>query len=168
MDTTRTVAFRDDAAVRSMWRIDHPMEQAFRLLHAIFVIAPIIAGVDKFFNGLIDWSQYLAPTIPSMLGVSPQTFMYGAGAVEIAAGIAVGLMPRFAAYVVAAWLAGIIVNLFMRGYYFDVALRDFGLLVGALALGRMAEARHRAMHGMERETETVVTETTPLETRRVA
>ncbi len=163
--TTRTVAYHDDAAVRSMWKMDHPMEQAFRVLHAGFVVAPIVAGVDKFFNVMVDWSQYLAPQLPNMLGIAPRTFMYGVGVIEIAAGILVGLAPRYGSYVVAAWLWGIIVNLFMRGYYFDVALRDFGLSLGAIALGRLAEARFRAMRGMERETETVV-ETVPMEERR--
>jgi uncharacterized membrane protein YphA (DoxX/SURF4 family) len=145
-----------------MWKMDHPMEQAFRVLHTGFTVAPIVAGLDKFFNVLVDWSQYLAPAFPNMLGITPRTFMYGVGIVEIAAGIAVALAPRFGSYVVAAWLWGIIVNLFMRGYYFDVALRDFGLSLGAIALGRLAEARFRAMRGMERVTETVV-ETVPME-----
>ena len=138
------------------------MQQAYRVLHGAFVVAPIVAGVDKFFDVLTDWTQYLAPVIPNTLGIAPQTFMRGVGVVEIAAGILVALAPRFGSYVVAAWLWGIIVNLFMRGYYFDVALRDFGLSLGALALGRLAEARFRAMRGMERDTETVV-ETVPME-----
>jgi len=165
--TTRTVAYHDDAAVRSMWKMDHPMEQAFRVLHAGFVVAPIVAGVDKFFDVLVDWTQYLAPVIPNTLGIAPQTFMRGVGVVEIAAGILVGLAPRYGSYVVAAWLWGIIANLFMRGYYFDVALRDFGLSLGAIALGRLAQARYRAMRGMERSTETVV-ETVPAEDVRRA
>ena len=123
--------------------IRQPAEQAYRLLHAGFTVAPIIAGLDKFANLLVDWTQYLAPIFPNLLGVSKTTFMYGVGVVEIAAGILVALKPRYAAYVVTAWLLGIILNLLILGRYLDVALRDFGLALASLALARLAEARAR-------------------------
>jgi hypothetical protein len=120
-----------------------PAAQAFRLLQVGFVVAPILFGVDKFLNLLTDWTQYLAPVFPRLLGVDAQTFMYGVGAVEIAAGVLVALAPRYAAYVVAGWLLGIIVNLLLLGQFLDVALRDLGLALAALALARLAEARAR-------------------------
>ena len=120
-----------------------PAAQAYRLLQVGFTVAPVIFGVDKFLGLLTDWTQYLAPVFPRLLGLSAQTFMYGVGVVEIAAGVLVALKPRYAAYVVAAWLLGIIVNLLLLGQYLDVALRDLGLLLGALALARLAEAHHR-------------------------
>src|SRR5690349_7524182 len=114
--------------------MNNPIGQAFRILHVGFTLAPILFGVDKFFNFMVDWTKYLAPWITNMFGVSAQTFMYGVGVIEVAAGILVAFIPRYAAYVVAAWLFGIIVNL-VTGYgYYDVALRDFGLMLGALAL----------------------------------
>ncbi|HKU34243.1 MAG TPA: hypothetical protein VJP90_01705 [Paenarthrobacter sp.] len=93
---------------------------------------------NKFFNLLTDWTIYLAPAATAVVPVSAQTFMYGVGVVEILAGTAVALRPRIGSLIVAAWLLGIIVNLLVLGSYFDVALRDFGLLVGALALDRLA------------------------------
>jgi hypothetical protein len=120
-----------------------PAAQAFRLLQVAFVVAPVLFGLDKFLNLLTDWTQYLAPVIPRLLGVGAQTFMYGVGAVEIAAGVLVALVPRHAAYVVAAWLLGIILNLLLLGQFLDVALRDLGLALAALALARLAEARAR-------------------------
>ena len=117
-----------------------PAAQAYRLLHTGFTVAPIAFGLDKFTNLLTDWTQYVAPIFPSLLGLSKQTFMYGVGVIEIVAGILVALKPRFAAYVVAGWLAGIILNLLILGQHLDVALRDFGLFLGALALARLAQA----------------------------
>jgi hypothetical protein len=122
--------------------LSQPAGQALRLLHTGFTVAPILFGLDKFFNLTTDWTQYLAPFVPALLGVSAQTFMYAVGVIEIVAGLLVALMPRYAAYVVAAWLAGIILNLLMLGQHLDVALRDFGLLLGALALARLAAAAH--------------------------
>jgi uncharacterized membrane protein HdeD (DUF308 family) len=114
-----------------------PAHQAYQLLYAAFVVAPIVAGADKFFHFLVNWNIYLAPQIAAI--VPTQTFMMLVGAIEIAAGLLVAVRPRIGAYVVAAWFAGIIVNLFMLGSYYDVALRDFGLMLGALALGRLSE-----------------------------
>ena len=113
-------------------------QQAFRILHFGFTVAPIIAGLDKFASILTDWTQYLAPVFPQMLGVSPETFMLGVGVIEVIAGLLVAVKPRIGGYVVAAWLFGIIVNLLIRGEYFDIALRDLGLMLGALALARLA------------------------------
>ena len=123
--------------------LTRPEGQAFRILHTGFTVAPILFGLDKFAGVLTDWTQYLAPVFPGLLGVSKQSFMYGVGVVEVAAGVLVALKPRYAAYVVAAWLAGIILNLLLLGRYLDVALRDFGLFLGALALARLAEAHAR-------------------------
>lgn len=126
--------------------IRHPAFQAFLLLWAGFTAAPILFGLDKFFNWMTFWPNYLWVGFPHLLGVSPQHFMYGVGVIEMVAGLLVFLMPRFAPYVVAGWLAGIITNLVIisaaRGghtnVFWDIALRDFGLLIAALALARLA------------------------------
>lgn len=115
-----------------------PTFQAFFLLRTVFTIAPIAFGLDKFANILTDWSGYLAPWINDIVPGNADQAMYAVGVIEIVAGILVAAAPRFGAYVVALWLAGIIVNLLTLHDYYDVALRDFGLLVGALALGRLA------------------------------
>lgn len=121
----------------------HAERQAYRILHFGFVAAPVIAGLDKFAELLCDWDKYLAPPIARVLGGASHSFMLVVGVVEILAGLLVALRPRIGAYVVAAWLAGIILNLVIGLHYFDVALRDFGLLLGALALGRLAEVYDR-------------------------
>lgn len=120
-----------------------PRRQAFMLLRTVFTVAPILFGLDKFANILVDWTVYLAPLATQIIPVTPQQFMYGVGAVEVIAGVLVAWKPRIGSLVVALWLAGIIVNLLLVPGYFDVALRDFGLLVGALALNRLAVADHR-------------------------
>ena len=117
-----------------------PAQQAFLLLRTVFTIAPILFGLDKFTNILTDWTMYLAPVATSVVPVSAQIFMYGVGVVEIIAGIAVALWPRFGSLLVAAWLLGITINLLILGSFYDVALRDFGLMVGALALNRLSPA----------------------------
>jgi hypothetical protein len=114
--------------------------QAFRILRFGFTVAPIVAGLDKFLNVLTDWDKYLAPVVSNMLGIQPHTFMMIVGAIEIVAGVLVAVRPRFGGYLVAAWLFGIIVNLLVLGSYLDVALRDLGLLLGALALAQLAKA----------------------------
>ena len=121
------------------------VHQAFLLLRTVFTVAPILFGLDKFFNVLTDWPNYLAPWIDGILPGSAATAMYIVGVIEIVAGILVAIAPRIGAYVVALWLAGIIVNLLTLPGFYDVALRDFGLLIGALALGRLADAQ-RAPH----------------------
>ncbi|GAA4888050.1 DoxX family membrane protein [Tessaracoccus lubricantis] len=128
-----------DTAVRSEVRIGS--QQAFLLLRTIFTVAPILFGLDKFLNLLTDWTMYLAPLATDIVPVSPQVFMYVVGVVEIIAGILVAINPKIGSLVVAAWLLGIIVNLLILGGYYDVALRDFGLLVGALALNRLSTRR---------------------------
>jgi uncharacterized membrane protein YphA (DoxX/SURF4 family) len=133
--TAPTVGARAD-----LTDLGDPAAQAYRLLHTGFTVAPIAFGLDKFTNLLTDWTQYVAPLFPNLLGLSKQTFMYGVGVIEIVAGILVALKPRYAAYVVAGWLAGIILNLLILGQHLDVALRDFGLFLGALALARLAQA----------------------------
>ena len=112
--------------------------QAFLLLRTVFTVAPILFGLDKFVGLLTDWEQYLAPQIGALIPGTAHQAMLAVGVVEILAGILVAVAPRIGGYVVAAWLAGIIVNLLLIGDFYDVALRDFGLLVGALALARLA------------------------------
>ena len=122
-------------------RLRDPSYQAFLLLRTVFTVAPILFGLDKFANLMTDWPMYLAPWIDGILPGDASTAMYIVGVIEIAAGILVAVAPRIGAYVVAVWLAGIIVNLLTVPGFYDVALRDFGLLVGALALGRLADAQ---------------------------
>ena len=118
-----------------------PTFRAFFLLRTVFTIAPIAFGLDKFANILTDWSIYLAPWINDIVPGTADEAMYVVGIVEIAAGLLVAVAPRLGAYVVAVWLLGIIVDLLTLHDFYDVALRDFGLLVGALALAQLAEAR---------------------------
>lgn len=116
-----------------------PGYQAFVILRTGFTVAPILFGLDKFANLLVDWPTYLAPWIDDIVPGSAQAAMYAVGAIEIVAGIAVALAPRFGGWLVAGWLAGIIVNLLTIPGHYDVALRDFGLLLGAVALARLAQ-----------------------------
>jgi uncharacterized membrane protein YphA (DoxX/SURF4 family) len=122
-----------------------PTHQAFLLLRTVFTVAPIVFGLDKFANLLTDWPQYLAPWIDRIVPGTAQQAMYLVGVVEVAAGVLVAVAPRIGAWVVAAWLAGIIVNLLTIPGFYDIALRDFGLLVAAVALGRLATA-HAPAH----------------------
>jgi uncharacterized membrane protein YphA (DoxX/SURF4 family) len=115
-----------------------PDRQAFLLLRTVFTVAPVIFGLDKFTNLLTDWTMYLAPVATSVVPLPAQTIMYIVGVVEVIAGLAVAFRPRFGSLLVAVWLLGIIINLIVLGSFFDVALRDFGLLVGALALNRLS------------------------------
>ena len=117
-----------------------PAYQAYLLLRIGFVVAPILFGLDKFFNVLVDWDRYLAPFVNDLVPGNAHQAMLAVGVIEIVAGLAVALRPRFGGYLVAAWLAGIIVNLLAIPDYYDVALRDFGLLLGALTLARLAWA----------------------------
>jgi uncharacterized membrane protein YphA (DoxX/SURF4 family) len=128
------------------YRLGNPAYQAYLLLRVAFTAAPVLFGLDKFFNWMVDWPDYLAPWLNGLAPGSGQDFMYLVGVVEIAAGITVALAPRLGAYVVAAWLAGIIVNLLTADAptYYDIALRDFGLLLAALTLGRLAQSFHAA------------------------
>ena len=117
---------------------DRGAREAFLLLRTVFTVAPILFGLDKFANVLVDWETYLAPWINDVVPGSAHTAMLIVGVVEIAAGVLVAITPRWGGYVVALWLAGIIVNLLTLGDYYDIALRDFGLFVAALALARLA------------------------------
>ena len=115
-----------------------PADQAFMLLRTVFTVAPILFGLDKFANVLVEWPTYLAPWIDTVVPGSAQGAMYAVGVIEILAGIIVAIRPRLGAPVVALWLVGIIVNLLTIPGFYDVALRDFGLFVAALALWRLA------------------------------
>jgi hypothetical protein len=126
------------SAIKSASAASRPAHQAFWILYAGFVALPILAGLDKFFHLLVNWDQYLAPTATQVLPVSGHTFMLAVGVIEIAAGLLVLARPHIGAYVVALWLWGIIVNLLLIPGFFDIALRDFGLSLGALALARLS------------------------------
>jgi uncharacterized membrane protein len=134
--------------VRERLLAGNPSRQAFLLLRTVFTVAPILFGLDKFANLLTDWPRYLAPVIDDIVPGTAQQAMYAVGIVEILAGVAVALIPRYGGLLVAAWLAGIITNLLLLGDYYDVALRDFGLFVGALALSRLAVAHDSRQRGL--------------------
>ncbi|MDQ1059415.1 putative membrane protein YphA (DoxX/SURF4 family) [Arthrobacter globiformis] len=134
----KTTALNESASPHTL--AADPARQAFLLLRTVFTVAPILFGLDKFTNLLTEWTGYLAPLVPATLHLPAQTVMYAVGVIEIIAGILVALRPRIGSLVVAAWLLGIIVNLIVLGAFYDVALRDFGLVVGALALNRLATA----------------------------
>ena len=114
--------------------------QAYAVLRTAFVVAPVVFGLDKFTNVLVQWDQYLAPALSQPLPFSPQQTMYAVGVIEVVAGLVVALHPRLGALVVAVWLGGIILNLLLLPGFYDVALRDFGLMLGALTLFRLALA----------------------------
>lgn len=118
----------------------NPTYQAYQVLHWGFVAAPVIAGADKFLHLLTDWDKYLAPAFERLSPLGTHGTMLVVGVIEIVAGLVVALRPRIGAYVVAVWLLGIILDLLVLGSYFDVALRDFGLLLAAVALGRLSMA----------------------------
>jgi len=120
--------------------LDNPAYQAFLTLRAGFVAAPILFGLDKFTNLLADWTTYLAPAVDRLLPGSASGAMLAVGVVEVAAGLVVAVRPKVGGYLVAAWLAGIIANLLLLGSHYDIALRDLGLLLAALALARLATA----------------------------
>ena len=125
-------------------RLTNPAFQAFALLRIGFTVAPILFGLDKFFNWLVDWPIYLAPEINDVIPGNAHQAMLVIGVVEIVAGLVVAVRPKFGGYLVAAWLGGIIVNLMLLGDFYDVALRDFGLLLGAVTLSRLATAFEHA------------------------
>jgi hypothetical protein len=117
-----------------------PAYQSFLLLRIGFVVAPVLFGLDKFFDVMADWSTYLAPSIDRLVPGSVGDAMLAVGVIEIVAGLVVALRPRFGGYLVAAWLAAIIVNLLLLGGHLDIALRDLGLMLAALSLARLATA----------------------------
>lgn len=126
-------------------QLKNPAYQAFLLLRIGFTVAPILFGLDKFFDVLVNWQRYLAPEFNDLVPGTAHEAMLAVGAIEIVAGLVVALKPRFGGYLVAAWLGGIIVNLLVMGDYYDIALRDFGLLLGALTLARLATAYQPAI-----------------------
>ena len=128
---------RSSVGVLDAWR-ENPPYQAFWLLRIGFTVAPIAFGVDKFANVMTHWTKYLASWVTDLLPGNAHQIMHAVGVVEIAAGLLVAIKPRYGAYVVAAWLAGIVVNLLTFSGWYDVALRDFGLMLGALTLARLA------------------------------
>jgi len=117
---------------------EDPVYQAFSLLRMAFTVAPIVFGLDKFFHVLVDWDIYMAPHLSDIIPGTTHQAMFAVGIVEIVAGLAVALKPRYGAFLVAAWLVGIIVNLLLIPDFYDIALRDFGLLLAALTLARLA------------------------------
>lgn len=123
-----------------------PAYAAFLTLRIGFTVLPILMGVDKFTNKLVNWESYLAPWIVDVSPIGAHQVMLIVGVIEILAGIAVAIKPRYAAYVVAAWLAGIIINLLTYPGFYDVALRDFGLMLAALTLGGLASVYDPAWH----------------------
>jgi hypothetical protein len=127
------------AVAAAEWKTN-PVAQAFWLLRLGFTVAPIAFGLDKFAHVLVNWDRYLAPEFADVLPWTTHQLMYAVGVIEIVAGLAVAVRPRFGGYLVAAWLGGIIVNLLMQADFYDIALRDFGLLLGALTLARLASA----------------------------
>lgn len=131
-DTMRSVPFVANAVPA------HPVRQAYQLLHFAFAAAPIIAGLDKFFHVLVNWDQYLAPWIAKLSPIGGHNLMLIVGVIEIIAGLVVAFRPRVGAWIVFAWLWAIIINLLTYSGYYDIALRDFGLSLGALALARLS------------------------------
>jgi hypothetical protein len=129
-----------------------PARQAYHILHWAFVAAPTIAGIDKFTHLLTNWDQYLAPVVTRVVPLPAHTIMLIVGVIEIVAGLIVALRPRVGAWIVAAWLAGIIVNLLVYSGFYDIALRDFGLLLAAIALGRLSTVYDRGVFGRTRVT----------------
>jgi hypothetical protein len=138
--TERLTEVRRADVVARPATLQDPAYQAFWLLRIGFIVAPILFGLDKFFDVLVDWERYLAPEINDLIPGNAHQAMLAVGVIEIVAGITVAIRPRIGGYLVAAWLAGIIVNLLLIGDYYDIALRDFGLLLAALTLARLATA----------------------------
>jgi uncharacterized membrane protein YphA (DoxX/SURF4 family) len=140
MTSTRSSSPASTAEVGLLARIRDadPGEQAFMILRTAFTVAPILFGLDKFFHLMVNWDRYLAPVLSDPLPLTPHQLMYAVGAIEIIAGIVVAIHPRLGAPIVAAWLLGIIINLLLIPGFYDVALRDFGLFLAAVALARLA------------------------------
>jgi len=128
----------NNVAAASLEDTSSPAYQAYQILHIGFTVAPILAGLDKFLHLLTNWDQYLAPVVNNTLGGRGHQFMLVVGVIEMVAGVGVLLKPKIFGYVVGLWLLGIIVNLLLIPGFFDVALRDLGLSLGAFALARLA------------------------------
>jgi len=116
-----------------------PAYQAFRILQVTFIVAPIVAGLDKFVYMLTNWSNYLAPFVLQLIRHHDRDFMMFVGLIEVIAGIGVFFKPKIFSYVVSLWLLGIIFNLLLTGSYFDIALRDLGLMLAAFSLGKLSQ-----------------------------
>ena len=144
MKNTPTATNPKVAVTSPAWRTN-PVAQAFWLLRIGFTVAPIVFGLDKFAHVLVNWDRYLAPEFADVLPWTTHELMYAVGLIEIVAGLVVAVRPRFGGYLVAAWLGGIIVNLLMRADFYDIALRDFGLMLAALTLARLASAFRPAL-----------------------
>ena len=141
MTTTQSTSSRATTAEGGLIariRAADPAEQAFMILRAAFTIAPILFGADKFFHLMVNWDKYLAPALSNPLPFTPHQLMYAVGVTEIIAGLLVAIHPRLGGPVVSAWLVGIIINLLLIPGFYDVALRDFGLFLAAIALSRLA------------------------------
>src|ERR1051326_2568950 len=134
IDNTRTFGGLKEQGVS----ISRPDYQAYQILHVAFIVAPIVAGLDKFFHYLVNWDQYLPPVVNRMVGGHGHEIMLVAGVIEIIAGVGVAFKPKAFAYVVSAWFVLLVINLLMIPGYFDIALRDFGLPRGALPLARLS------------------------------
>jgi hypothetical protein len=149
---SRTTSRHDgDHADTARTRDTHdPAYQAFMLLRLGFTVAPILFGLDKFFDVLVEWERYLAPEVADLLPGTAAQILYAVGVIEIVAGLVVAFLPRFGGYLVAGWLASIIVNLLLIGEYYDVALRDFALLLAALTLARLATAYTAPLRALHR------------------
>src|SRR4051794_36211999 len=135
--------YAQDGDVAPASRAADPRYQAFVLLRIGYTALPLVMGIDKYFNALTNWPQYLADWIDNIVPGTAQQLMYVVGAVEIAAALIVAIRPRYGAYIVAAWLAGIVINLISYGEWYDVAVRDVGLMLGALTLARLASVYDR-------------------------
>jgi len=133
----------DNAAGFESTDTANPAYQAYQILRFGFTVAPILAGLDKFLHLLTNWDQYLAPSVNRMLGGNGHVFMQAAGVIEIIAGIGIFIKPKIFGYVVGLWLLGIIINLLLIPGYYDVALRDLGLSLGAFALARLSAVYDR-------------------------
>ena len=116
-----------------------PSYQAYQVLRLGFTVAPILFGLDKFFNLMVNWEQYLPPFVNNLVGGKGHYLMLAVGVIEIIAGLGVAFKPKIFAYVVSAWLLLIVINLLLIPGYFDIALRDFGLSIGAFALARLSQ-----------------------------
>ena len=137
---TRAPAYEPSRAGTTPTDWSDPRYQAFSMMRLAFTVAPIAFGLDKFFNEMVHWPNYLAPWINDIAPGTGQEFMYVVGAIEILAGILVALKPRYGGYIVAAWLGAIVINLLTFSGFYDIALRDFGLMLAALSLARLAAA----------------------------
>ncbi|MGW0710551.1 hypothetical protein ACWD4G_32115 [Streptomyces sp. NPDC002643] len=153
MSSATTTPTSTPSATGRRAALTDPGYQAFVILRTGFTVAPILFGLDKFANLLVDWPTYLAPWIDDIVPGSAQAAMYAVGVIEIVAGVVVAVAPRFGGWLVAGWLAGIIVNLLSIPDYYDIALRDFGLLLGAVALARLAQRYHGKRRPSRRPTD---------------